>query len=124
MRETTRSGRAGRKLSTELAEATPTSRLVAYLTAAIAVTVVAALVALAMALRAGIDGPRHRAPAPGARVQAAESEIDVSDPAAALASSAAPLPSAAPVHHPAGAERQTESRDAGAPMVSTPAGRP
>jgi hypothetical protein len=85
VRKPARSGQAGRTLSTELANATPTSRLVAYLTAAIAVTVIGALVALALAFRAGEHGARRRSPAVRAPVPAfeseseSESEIDIGD---------------------------------------------
>jgi hypothetical protein len=55
--------------------------LVAYLTAAIAVTVFGALVALALAFRAGEHGARRRSPAVRAPVPAfeSESEIDIDD---------------------------------------------
>jgi hypothetical protein len=57
--------------------------LVAYLTAAIAVTVVGALVALALAFRAGEHGARRRGSAASAPVPAvespSESEIDISE---------------------------------------------
>jgi hypothetical protein len=54
--------------------------LVAYLTAAIAVTVFGALVALALAFRAGEHGPRRRGSAVSAPAPAVESEIDIGEP--------------------------------------------
>ena len=97
--ETRAKGRASEELTTTLAEATPGSRLVVILAAAISVTVVAALIAVSIALRAG-DGLRRPRAAPV--VSAATSanrgvdvgeEIDVSDGQLPFAA----LPSAAPV---------------------------
>jgi hypothetical protein len=56
--------------------------LVAYLTAAIAVTVIGALVALALAFRAGDAGQRRRHSPASAPAPMVESEIDISESAA------------------------------------------